>query len=169
MERQSTRRYRRGNHATSLAFASARSSPGCRPRLRPGSLRKQFRPRSRAERWQALTRDAESSTTVGDTIVDAAEQAYQQVLDELEMGYVRDLTAELGERERAMIRAHYGLGEHAQTLSEIGACLGLTVERARRIEAGALSKLRAALAQRAAVAGRCDLKTRVQRLTTCTR
>jgi RNA polymerase primary sigma factor len=78
-----------------------------------------------------------------DTIVDPdAEQAYQEVLDELEIGYLRDLTEELDEREQAVVRAHYGLGERQQTLSEIGAELGLTAERARQIEVGALEKLR---------------------------
>jgi RNA polymerase primary sigma factor len=99
--------------------------------------------------------DAGSSATVGDTIVDpAAEEAYQQVLDELEIRGVRDLTDELDERERAVIRAHYGLGEGAQTLSQIGAGLGLTAERARQIEARALSKLRAALSRPALVGGK---------------
>jgi RNA polymerase primary sigma factor len=101
-----------------------------------------------------LTRDRASTATFGDTIVDpAAEQAYQRVLDELEIGYLRDLTAELDERERAVVRAHYGLGTQAQTLSEIGAGLGLTAERARQIEVAALSKLRARLAQPAPLEG----------------
>ena len=79
----------------------------------------------------------------------AAEQAYQHVLDELEFGHLRDLTEELDERERSVVRAHYGLGEEAQTLSQIGSALGLTAERARQIEVAALGKLRARLAQRA--------------------
>jgi RNA polymerase primary sigma factor len=108
-------------------------------------------PRAMEER---LSADSESTATVADTIVDpAAEQAYQQVLDDLELREVRDLTDELDERERAVIRAHYGLGQAAQTLSEIGAGLGLTAERARQIEVAALSKLRAALAQPAPVGG----------------
>jgi RNA polymerase primary sigma factor len=68
------------------------------------------------------------------------------VLDEIEIRQVRDLADELDEREREVIKAHYGLGRCTQTLSEIGATLGLTAERARQIEVGALSKLRAALA-----------------------
>jgi RNA polymerase primary sigma factor len=96
----------------------------------------------------------EATATIGDRIVDpAAEQAYQQVLDALEIREVRDLTEQLDERERIVIRAHYGLGQDAQTLSEIGGELGLTAERARQIEAGALSKLRAALSQSAPVGG----------------
>ena len=92
----------------------------------------------------------EATATIGDTIIDpTAEQAYQQLLDAFEIRDVRDLTEQLDERERVVIRAHYGLGQNAQTLSEIGAGLGLTAERARQIEAGALSKLRAALSQSA--------------------
>jgi RNA polymerase primary sigma factor len=108
-------------------------------------------PRAMEER---LSTDSESTATVADTIVDPdAEQAYQHVLDDLELRDLRDLTDELDERERAVIRAHYGLGQAAQTFSEIGAGLGLTAERARQIEVGALTKLRAALAHPAPVGG----------------
>ena len=96
----------------------------------------------------------EATATIGDTIVDpTAEQAYQQVLDAFEIRDMHDLTEQLDERERMVIRAHYGLGEDAQTLTEIGAGLGLTAERARQIEAGALSKLRQALSQSAPSGG----------------
>ena len=108
-------------------------------------------PRSTQEQ---LTGGDEARATIGDTIVDpTAEQAYQQVLDAFEIRDVRDLTEQLEERERIVLRAHYGLGQDAQTLSEIGAALGLTAERARQIEAGALSKLRAALSQSAPIGG----------------
>lgn len=59
---------------------------------------------------------------------------------------MRALAEQLDERERAVIRAHYGLGQSAQTLSQIGAARGLTAERARQIEVGTLTKLREALA-----------------------
>jgi len=108
-------------------------------------------PRSTQEQ---LTDRYEGTGTIGDTIVDlTAEQAYQQVLDAFEIRDVHDLTEQLDERERIVIRAHYGLGQDAQTLSEIGAGLGLTAERARQIEAGALSKLREALSQTAPAGG----------------
>jgi RNA polymerase primary sigma factor len=106
-------------------------------------------PRSTQEQ---LTDRDEGTDTIGDTIIDlTAEQAYEEVLDALELRDVHDLTEQLDERERVVIRAHFGLGQDAQTLSEIGAGLGLTAERARQIEAGALSKLRAALSQSAPV------------------
>jgi RNA polymerase primary sigma factor len=107
------------------------------------------RPRRIEER---LIPDEEASATVGDTIIDpAAERAYEQVLDKIEIREVRDLADQLEERERAVIRAHYGLGQPAQTLHEIGGALGLTAERARQIEVGALDKLRDALARPAPV------------------
>jgi RNA polymerase primary sigma factor len=88
-----------------------------------------------------------SAATVGETIADPlAEREYEGVLDQIEIREARDLAERLGERERAVIQAHYGLGQPTQTLGQIGATLGLTAERARQIEAGALSKLRAALA-----------------------
>jgi RNA polymerase primary sigma factor len=107
-------------------------------------------PRGLEER---LSGDGETAATVGDTIMDpVAEQAYEQVLDEIETRKVRDLADRLDGRERTVISAHYGLGQPAQTLNEIGGALGLTAERARQIEAGALAKLRQALAQPALVA-----------------
>jgi RNA polymerase primary sigma factor len=94
-----------------------------------------------------LRADDASSLTIGETIADpVAEQAYEKVLDDLEIDGVLDLTHALEERERAVIRSHYGLGQQARTLSEIGAGLGVTAERARQIEAAALTKLRQALA-----------------------
>ena len=69
------------------------------------------------------------------------------MLDELEIRELRGLADQLSERERVVLRAHYGLGEPVRTLNQIGAELGLTAERARQIEVGALTKLREALAQ----------------------
>jgi RNA polymerase primary sigma factor len=86
-----------------------------------------------------------TATTVGETIADpGGEHDYEHVLDEIE---VRDLAGGLDERERRVLWGHYGLGQPPQTLSAIGAALGLTAERVRQIEGEALEKLRAAAAR----------------------
>ena len=109
----------------------------------------QRRPRALEE---SLSGAAEAVATVGETIVDpVAEREYEQVLDEIEIDEVRDLADELDARERRVLRAHYGLGEPVQTLSQIGGRLGLTAERARQIEVGALQKLRERMSQAAPV------------------
>jgi RNA polymerase primary sigma factor len=103
-------------------------------------------PRGLAE---SVSADGGTRATVGDLIVDpVAEQAYEEVLDHIEVGAVRDLADRLDGRERAVVRAHYGLGQPPETLTQIGGELGLTAERARQIEVGALEKLREALAER---------------------
>jgi DNA-directed RNA polymerase sigma subunit (sigma70/sigma32) len=103
-------------------------------------------PRGLAEQVSA---DGGTGATVGELIVDpAAEQAYEEVLDHIEVGAVRDVADRLDGRERAVVRAHYGLGQPPETLTQIGGELGLTAERARQIEVGALEKLREALAER---------------------
>jgi RNA polymerase primary sigma factor len=92
---------------------------------------------------EPLRADAETNGTFGDAIVDPlAEGAYERVLDAIEIREVRNVADELDERERTVIRGHYGLGQRAQTLDQIGGTLGLTAERARQIEVGALTKLR---------------------------
>jgi RNA polymerase sigma factor (sigma-70 family) len=102
---------------------------------------------------ERLAGDGGTASTVGDTIVDAgAEREYEQVLDRIEIREARSLADQLDERERGILRAHYGLGEPAQTLRQIGTTLGLTAERARQIEVGALKKLRESLGRRAAPA-----------------
>lgn len=85
----------------------------------------------------------ERPTTVADAIADpVGERDYERVLDRIELGEMRELADELDERARSVLRAHFGLGQPARTLNEIGAGLGVTAERARQIEADALRQLR---------------------------
>ncbi|MET1004275.1 MAG: sigma-70 family RNA polymerase sigma factor [Propionibacteriaceae bacterium] len=94
--------------------------------------------------------DDESVDRVGARIPDpAAEEAFDVVLDDIELRHVQTLAQSLSDREQLVIRAHYGLGGPAQTLAQVGSALGLTAERARQIEAGALRKLRNLLTESA--------------------
>jgi RNA polymerase primary sigma factor len=105
------------------------------------------------EQLQAAER-VDTSGAVEDAIVDpGAEQAFEQVLDYMELREVRDAADRLTDRQRTVIRAHYGLGQPAQTLDEIGDRLGLTAERARQIEVDALSRMRDALEATPAAVG----------------
>jgi RNA polymerase primary sigma factor len=88
----------------------------------------------------------EGTGTLADLIEDpAAESEYAKVLERIEIDQVRALTEDLGERERAILAAHYGLGRPAQTLREIGDDLGVSPERVRQLEERALAKLRDAV------------------------
>jgi RNA polymerase primary sigma factor len=101
--------------------------------------------RTQVESLLAVDRTPHSMEADLDLADPFAEQAYEHVLDEIEIDEVHRLADELTERERSVIYAHYGLGRPAQTLNEIGRALGLTGERARQIEGDALAKLRTAL------------------------
>jgi RNA polymerase sigma factor (sigma-70 family) len=90
----------------------------------------------------------DTTATFGETVADPnAENAFNRVLDRMEIQTVRTLADRLSERERAVLEAHYGIGRPAQTLAEIGSSLGLTAERCRQIEQEALATLRAAAAR----------------------
>jgi RNA polymerase sigma factor (sigma-70 family) len=88
----------------------------------------------------------EAGMTVGDLIRDPiAEEDLEAVMARMELEQVRDLTADLGERERSILLNHYGIGRPAKTLREIGETIGVTAERVRQIEEGTLAGLRQAL------------------------
>jgi RNA polymerase primary sigma factor len=119
-----------------------------------GLTRAQVQSLQATERWPRALHEpfggAEGAATVGDAIADPlAERDYEQVLDRIELGEVRDLADELDERARSVVQAHYGLGQPPRTLNEIGDGLGLTAERARQIEVDALRQLRERLAHTA--------------------
>jgi RNA polymerase primary sigma factor len=99
--------------------------------------------------------DGTSPGTLADGIPDpSAEEAFDLVLDGIEGHRVRQLVEQLPDRERAVVRARYGLGGPAQTLARIGTSLGVSAERVRQIEAAALATLRTRLAQPGVATGR---------------
>ena len=81
--------------------------------------------------------------TFGELLVDPlAEDEYERVLDEIEIEELHALLAGLGDRERDVLRARYGLdGGEELSLRAVGDRLGLSGERVRQIERRALGKL----------------------------
>jgi RNA polymerase sigma factor (sigma-70 family) len=85
--------------------------------------------------------------TIGDMVADpSSEDDYERVIGRVASDQVRELPNSLGDRERGILCARYGLGQPAQTLREIADGLGLSAERVRQIEERALLKLRDAAA-----------------------
>lgn len=83
--------------------------------------------------------------TFGELLVDPlAEGEYERVVESLEARELLALLAGLSERERAVLRARYGLGHAEEGLRSIGERLGVSAERVRQIEQRALGKLAAA-------------------------
>ena len=94
---------------------------------------------------QPLDREDGSVGTFGELLADPlAEDEYELVVGRLEVEELRSLLSGLSDRERAVLRARYGLDGAEQTLREIGGAHGLSAERVRQIEQRALGKLRAA-------------------------
>jgi RNA polymerase sigma factor (sigma-70 family) len=75
-----------------------------------------------------------------------AEDEYQRVLDTIELEELHAVLAALSGRERAVLRARYGLdGGEERSLRDVGESVGLSGERVRQIERRALAKLGANL------------------------
>ncbi len=84
--------------------------------------------------------DGPLSELLADEAQAGAEELYME--DALK-GSVRELLGELPERERRVLERRYGLdGGGCATLGEIGQEIGVTRERVRQIQNGALRKLR---------------------------
>ena len=93
----------------------------------------------------------EEGSSLGDLIEDrnAASPVDAAALPSWE-GAVSDALAALSERDRRVLQLRFGIGNHRpHTLEEVGREFGLTRERIRQIQAGALKKLRAPTPSRA--------------------
>jgi RNA polymerase sigma factor (sigma-70 family) len=81
--------------------------------------------------------------TFGDLVADpCAEDAYEDVPLRLGIEDLPQMLARLGDRERMIVRARYGLDGPERTLRELAEDLGVSAERVRQLEQGALEKLR---------------------------
>ena len=96
--------------------------------------------------------DLSLSTVVGeDGSLELGDTLEQETIPSVELQLIkssfeeqiRNLVAELDEKERDVLRMRFGLdGEEPKTLQEIGEALGLSRERIRQIESKAKEKLR---------------------------
>ena len=86
----------------------------------------------------------EDGSSYGEIIADEkAELPYEQLVAKSNCELIGKLVGKLPERQAQVLRSRFGLaGERQRTLEEIGENLGITRERARQIEQGALRKLR---------------------------
>ncbi|MCW3011687.1 MAG: polymerase, sigma 32 subunit, RpoH, partial [Solirubrobacterales bacterium] len=81
----------------------------------------------------------------GDLLADPlADDAYERVLDGIEEQELHVLLRGLSDRERAVLRARYGLDGEPETMREVAGRLGVSAERVRQVERRALGKLESA-------------------------
>jgi RNA polymerase primary sigma factor len=88
--------------------------------------------------------DERDSKRIADTVSDEnASSPYEYLEEKTNTSMVRELIAKLAPRELEILRHRFGLdGEPEKTLDEMGQKFGLTRERIRQLQNGALLKLR---------------------------
>jgi RNA polymerase sigma factor (sigma-70 family) len=74
-----------------------------------------------------------------------SEDAYEVLPRRLAAEQLSHMLVELNERERTIISGRFGLDGDEQTLRELAGRFGVSAERVRQIEQGALQKLAAAV------------------------
>ena len=100
----------------------------------------EYQPRALEE---PIDGDEGSAGNFGDLLADPrAEDAYDAVTWAAHLDDLPRMLDALCDRERAIVRGHYGLDGPARTLRELASTLGVSAERVRQIEQGALDKLR---------------------------
>lgn len=115
-------------------------------------------PRYAREKGRAFPREVsldapvrgEAANTLSERLVDSSRPSALEALTECEMhDRVRRLVLELTPREQMVLAERFGLhGGSARTLTEVGATMGLSKERVRQIESGAIETLRRRLRPR---------------------
>lgn len=90
------------------------------------------------------TVDAAESTELADLIEAPAVESPPSAEEEQELRqHLFEAVAQLSQREQAVLQMRYGLaGQAMATLAEVGRLLGISLERVRQIQAGALEKIR---------------------------
>jgi RNA polymerase primary sigma factor len=93
---------------------------------------------------EPVARDHDGGSAFGELLADpCAEDAFDRVPRRQAADTLTDLLAMLTERERLIVRRHFGLDGEERTLRDIAAGLGVSAERVRQVEHEALEKLRA--------------------------
>jgi RNA polymerase sigma factor (sigma-70 family) len=91
---------------------------------------------------EPLNADADAGASLIDTVADpTSEQAYDDLPRSLAAKQVPELLEHLSKRERAVVQGRFGISCPERTLRDIGGDLGVSAERVRQIERGALEKL----------------------------
>jgi RNA polymerase sigma factor (sigma-70 family) len=88
--------------------------------------------------------DGQEGTRIVDTVEDPAAVIDTEAMEEISLEeQLAEVMTVLNEREKKVLRMRYGLEEtRIHTLAEVGEELGVSLERIRQIQEGALDKLR---------------------------
>jgi RNA polymerase sigma factor (sigma-70 family) len=136
-------RYKKTERACAQAYGR---QPTCRELAAElGMPREQVDNLLAAERSARVLDDpvGEGGVTLSEVLPDPkAEDPFEKASMRLGVESLPALMEVLGEREREILRARFGLDGAERTLSQLGRRLGVSAERVRQIEQGALAKLR---------------------------
>ncbi|MCW2957702.1 MAG: hypothetical protein JWP18_505, partial [Solirubrobacterales bacterium] len=92
---------------------------------------------------EPVTVDRGSGSALAETLSDpAAQDPFERIPSRDAAERLGELLDLLSDRERTILTEHYGLDGEPRTLRAIAAGLGVSAERVRQIEQGALDKLR---------------------------